>query len=83
VSRNYYNGDSSEIQQQEHIRHISSRSGLGLSELDRAEEMRIVRTAFVLGTFGRFGSIEKWIEEVIHPAYQEDALRLVARLKNN
>ena len=83
MSRNYYNRDSSEIQQQEHIRHISIRTGLGLSELDRAEEMRIVRTAFVLGTFGQFGSIEKWIDEIIHPAFQDDALRLVARLKNN
>lgn len=55
--------------------------GLGMSEEYRAHEMDIVRQMFKSGNFRQFKTIEDWIDECIHPAFVEDALKLVERLK--
>ena len=57
--------------------------GLGLSDLVFAEEMTLLRTVFRRGTFGRCETIERWIDECIHPGYRDEALELVAKMRAN
>lgn len=55
--------------------------GLGLSEAMRSEEMGHVAAVMKRGTFGRFATVEEWIGEMVHPAWQDDAFKVVARFK--
>ena len=82
MSRFDYRSDSIHEQYHEAIRRMSDPHGLGISELSRAEDMTRVQTAFARGTFGRFATIEEWVDETIHPAWQDEALKLVAELRN-
>ena len=54
---------------------------MGMDEEYHAQEMALVRQVFKRSEFWQYKTIEDWIEDCIHPAFVEDALKLVERLR--
>ena len=54
---------------------------MGMDEEYHAQEMALVRQVFKRSEFWHYKTIEDWIEDCIHPAFVDDALKLVERLR--
>lgn len=57
---------------------IERNYGLGLSDVRYAEEMGNVTAALKRGTFGSFATVQEWVDWNVHPAWQDDAMKIVA-----
>lgn len=62
----------------EEVPQVNWNYGLGLSDARYAEEMGNVTATLKRGTFGSFATVQEWIDWNVHPAWQEDALSIVA-----
>lgn len=55
--------------------------GLGMPEIVRVEDIQRLYRVLRTGDFGWCKTAEEWIEWNVHPAYEDEALEIVAKFR--